>query len=752
MKQISKRLLGAFLAIIMVVTMVPNSIKASATNASTQGTITTGSIITYGSYPQTNVTDAGLLTALNAQTLCADNTVTYNGSKYLKQTDWFKYEPIQWRVLSNTNGELFVMAEKILDSRAYNQVDTNVTWETCTLRTWLNNDFYNTAFNATERAKIKTTNVVNENNPWWGTSGGNNTSDKLFLLSYSEAMNPAYGFIASTGSDTARIAQGTDYAKSQGLNVSDENSYWWLRSPIYYLFDAGYVVYGGGIGNDCCEGNVSHANFGARPAFKINLSSDIFTSKAGSSCIINCLDNFVYGLTPGIPSLENYAETAPGYNLEYVTTVNGFGTGTVLNVTLNEATIESYTIVIYGDVNGDGNIDSIDAGNIVDYQNYMITWDPLTDAAKIKAADLNGDGNVDSIDAGIAVDSQNYMSFINQSTGIGAPIEPIDGTVVITGLPKFGNTLTADTSNITPSGATLTYVWKSSGVVIGTDKTYIVTANDIGKSITVTVTGFGGFSGGVRSAAVTATPAIISGTVTATGTAKFGEMLTADTTNIDPTAATLTYQWKRGEVNIGSGSTYTIAADDIGQPITVTVTGTGVYEGSIASTAVTPAKADAAAPSPPTLKTKTFNSVTLNAVAGQEYKIESGAWQTSAVFTGLNKNTAYNFYTRIAETATHNASGSSTALSVTTNKATISGTVSIAGNANVGATLNADITCVLPNGATLTYVWKEGSIVIGTGSTYTIIDDDIGEAITVTVTGTGDYMGSLTSASTGIVS
>ena len=243
MKQISKRLLGALLAIIMVVSMAPvGALTASATNATAQSTITTGSIITYGSYPQTKVTDSALISALNAQTLQGDSTVIYSGSKYKRvyftqytpyyttgtpnasnsyQDDngyyintvyWFKFEPLQWRVLSNTNGELFVMADKILASRAYNQVYTGVTWETCTMRSWLNDDFYNTAFNSTERAKIKTSTVVNAINPWYGTAGGNNTNDKLFLLSYSEVMNPAYGFSSDYNNyDTARRAQGAGH-------------------------------------------------------------------------------------------------------------------------------------------------------------------------------------------------------------------------------------------------------------------------------------------------------------------------------------------------------------------------------------------------------------------------------------------------------------------------------------------------------------------------------------------------------------
>ena len=80
--------------------------------------------------------------------------------------------------------------------------------------------------------------------------------------------------------------------------------------------------------------------------------------------------------------------------------------------------MRTYTVLIYGDVNGDGNIDSGDAGLIVDYENFFITWDPAADAALYKAADLNGDGNIDSGDAGLIVDAENFMLTINQVTGL----------------------------------------------------------------------------------------------------------------------------------------------------------------------------------------------------------------------------------------------------------------------------------------------------------------------------------------------
>jgi len=148
-------------------------------------------------------------------------------------------------------------------------------------------------------------------------------------------------------------------------------------------------------------------------------------AKSGSNTVIN--NNFIYGLASGI--------TAAGFSTNYVT-VNGngrlaftpdtgvIGTGTKVDLIDNttQAIAATYYIVIYGDVNGDGNIDSIDAGIMVDLENYIITWDKVADAAKFKAGDVNGDGNIDSLDAGIAVDSENYIMHINQATGIASLI------------------------------------------------------------------------------------------------------------------------------------------------------------------------------------------------------------------------------------------------------------------------------------------------------------------------------------------
>ncbi len=383
-----------------------------------------------------------------------------------------------------------------------------------------------------------------------------------------------------------------------------------------------------------------------------------------SGCVVD--NGMIYGLTPSVTrqQLESlYLEICDGYSLFY--TDEGLGTGTNIDVTENSLpaslVISSFMLVIYGDVNGDGNIDSIDAGTMVDYENYTLIWNPVTDAVYIKAGDLNGDGCVDSIDAGIAIDVENYLLGINQTTGIASVKTSLDGTISIT------------------------------------------------------------------------------------GTAKYGEMLTADISGVLPTGATVSYVWKRGKDVIGTGRTYAVTAEDIGKSITVTVTGNNVYEGSLRSSAVSPQKADKPAPSAPIILDKTPYTVSLQSADGQEYKIEGGEWQSNADFTGLNANTAYNFYTRVAETDTYFASPSSVPRSVTTYSNTITGTVAITGTAFYGATLSAVITNLSPTVASYSYHWYRGNTVVGNDLTYSLTTEDVGQSITFSVFGTGDYTGSISS-------
>ncbi|HZK39085.1 MAG TPA: leucine-rich repeat protein, partial [Clostridia bacterium] len=147
-------------------------------------------------------------------------------------------------------------------------------------------------------------------------------------------------------------------------------------------------------------------------------------STSGSGCVVDTDNGIIYGLTPGLTKAEletEYIQLQAGYTLDYST--NAIGTGTVVSVvkdaekSTRAAVTASFTVVIFGDLNGDGNVDSTDAGMAIDYENYMVTWNAQNAPAYLKAGDLNGDGRVDSIDAGIAIDVANYLLTINQATG-----------------------------------------------------------------------------------------------------------------------------------------------------------------------------------------------------------------------------------------------------------------------------------------------------------------------------------------------
>ena len=144
--------------------------------------------------------------------------------------------------------------------------------------------------------------------------------------------------------------------------------------------------------------------------------------KAGSTTVINQSNSFIYGLKAGITKTEfesSFITITGNGKIVYTPAIGNIGTGTKVDLVDNAtgAVIHTYYILIFGDVNGDGNIDSIDAGVLVDVQNYNVTWNPVTDAVFYKAGDLNADGNVDSIDAGSIVDVQNYIKTVDQVTG-----------------------------------------------------------------------------------------------------------------------------------------------------------------------------------------------------------------------------------------------------------------------------------------------------------------------------------------------
>ncbi|ALA93723.1 subtilisin-like serine protease [Porphyromonas gingivalis AJW4] len=159
---------------------------------------------------------------------------------------------------------------------------------------------------------------------------------------------------------------------------------------------------------------------------------------------------------------------------------------------------------------------------------------------------------------------------------------------------------------------------------------------------------------------------VLGGTVQVEGNAVFGQTLTANTTGLTSTPVIsdlgqLSYQWRRGTANIEGAvsATYSLVEADINKTINVQVTAANCTGTITSPDTQAIAKADQTAPAAPVMESNTVSSITLVALAGCEYNINEGAWQTSPKFEGLTPNTSYTFRQRKAETSTHFASPAS---------------------------------------------------------------------------------------------
>lgn len=187
--------------------------------------------------------------------------------------------PIEWLVLARDGNKALLISRYGLDAQRYNKDTTSVTWETCTLRTWLNGTFYNKAFSSAEQAAILTTNVDNSKNQCysgWSTNGWKNTQDKVFLLSYAEA-NKYFGVTYYNSSNTKSRVAPAAYAIAHGAWTSSSDKtadsvnagWWWLRSPGSDQRSAAYVFADGSL-YDLSVGSDSAS---VRPALWVNIEA-----------------------------------------------------------------------------------------------------------------------------------------------------------------------------------------------------------------------------------------------------------------------------------------------------------------------------------------------------------------------------------------------------------------------------------------------------------------------------------------------
>ncbi len=257
------------------------------------------------------------------------------------------------------------------------------------------------------------------------------------------------------------------------------------------------------------------------------------------------------------------------------------------------------------------------------------------------------------------------------------------------------------------------------------------------------------------SANITTDSATLAGTVALLGVPVFGQELTAGTPSLvtDPAGVamgTLNYQWLRNGTGIAgaTGSTYTLSADDVGAVISVSVTAENCTGG--VTSANSPAILKAPAPPPAiTVINKTATTVRVKAVSpstptGLKFLCKTdnslpvtgdAGWQDSDLFERILPNTTYYFFAYLTETSTMLPSPVSSGISATTEKAPITGTVSVTGEEKFGETITATVSGVT---GTFIYTWfRSGTstaIQTGSSNTYQLTQADIGKAITVEVT------------------
>ena len=283
----------AVLAVILCILLVGGGVKLYSDKREQQYTLhnpkieddsSTGSekkvtwdCLWFGSYPQSKITkkDGDIYTTLkNTDNWDKNGDAIIDNIKYHKtKKGYFKYKPIKWIVLQAENKEAFLLSDVILDKQAYNTDFEYITWEESSLRAWLNEKFINRAFSDEEKGKINITEIVNQDNPKYGSEDGRNTSDKIFLLSLSEVSGKKdgkkYGFL----NDDTRRCYTNSFSNMQAAS-------WWLRSSgdnngAAIDVDA---IWGWIVG----YGNLISDTGGVRPALHLNLSSSNLFSYAGT--------------------------------------------------------------------------------------------------------------------------------------------------------------------------------------------------------------------------------------------------------------------------------------------------------------------------------------------------------------------------------------------------------------------------------------------------------------------------------------
>lgn len=266
-----------------------------------------GKTISYGLYPQTNINDSALISALDSlENPDSNGWYLYNGDYYAKTNAnpddsgfefdngtsissgtsyWFKCQPIVWNILTNKSGKCYAVSSILLDTCLYYSSNSKRTidgktvypnnYKYSSIRTWLNGDFYNAAFSLDDNYLVET--IVNNAASTTGDSNNQyaceNTEDKVFLPSYKDYINKSYGFSTDIGESDTRKCKTSDWSRARGAYClsSGDNQYngrYWTRSPYNSEYFTWYVREAGNYG----AYNLYATNNCIRPAITINIA------------------------------------------------------------------------------------------------------------------------------------------------------------------------------------------------------------------------------------------------------------------------------------------------------------------------------------------------------------------------------------------------------------------------------------------------------------------------------------------------
>jgi hypothetical protein len=181
-----------------------------------------------------------------------------NNSSGKRQHNW------DWLILATLEDKALVLSTTIFDERWYHGNRDFITWEESDIRAYLNGDFYENNFAAAEKEKIAEAQIINNDNPWYDTEGGNDTTDKVFLLSLEEVVL----YLGNGDPISAREINDEHNSARAAKNIDGQAAGWWLRSPGGYEDMAAIVRRGGSIN---VIGLGTYDTFGVRPAMWVKL-------------------------------------------------------------------------------------------------------------------------------------------------------------------------------------------------------------------------------------------------------------------------------------------------------------------------------------------------------------------------------------------------------------------------------------------------------------------------------------------------